>query len=85
MEEELMVGGQIPRAAAAAENIRVKRRREVEVNQLPSFVRLHREDKEKVNGGGLLVGALGRLARHRCIREAIQCCREIDVMFYLCV
>ena len=54
MEEEL--------EGAAAEDLRVRRR---EDNHLPSFVRLHQEDEEKVN---FLVSALERLARLQCIR-----------------
>ena len=54
MEEEL--------EGAAAEDLRARWR---EDNQLPSFVRLHQEDKEKVN---FLVGALERLVQLRCIR-----------------
>ena len=59
MEEELWGGreGQIPRG----ENIRAPR----EDSLLPSFVRLHREEKEKVGG---IVGALERLTRLRFTR-----------------
>lgn len=57
--EEELGGGRIPRGA---ENIRVRMPRE---DNLPSFVRLHREEKEKVGG---IVGALERLTRLRFTR-----------------